>query len=308
MVTVFRVFFSKKPFLYALIVSLIATSVIVYNGGRAIAASPSGADSTTYDVPIIEPTSLQVYTIYGELCLPNGNIPKTVHFYFTVSLMERITGVSHTNLRHTPSKYATKAGYATFNIDRIGIGKSSHPPSFLVSLDTNANITDQIIKKLRAGEIGSTAFNYVILVGHSYGTATAWLTAADYGSADAVIGTGWATSIQSDPLVKFFSGFYPAILDPKFTPAGYDLGYNTPLPGERTNEALYYLPNADPKVIELDFQSSACFKAAVIPDAGHDLNLQMNAPTTFKKILEFADLAIGPDGNNAGVYSSQCLN
>lgn len=50
----------------------------------------------------------------------------------------------------------------------------------------------------------------------------------------------------------------------------------------------------------------ACLRAAVTPNAGHDLNLQRNAPFTYEAIRTFADQALGPDGENAQRYRESC--
>lgn len=50
----------------------------------------------------------------------------------------------------------------------------------------------------------------------------------------------------------------------------------------------------------------ACFLAGVTPAAGHDLNLQRNAPFTYDTVLTFADRALGPDGENRDSYRAGC--
>lgn len=43
---------------------------------------------------------------------------------------------------------------------------------------------------------------------------------------------------------------------------------------------------------------AACFRAAVTPNAGHDLNLQRNAQFSYDTIRTFADEALGQDRAN----------
>ncbi|NWJ72030.1 alpha/beta fold hydrolase [Pseudonocardia sp. ICBG1122] len=52
--------------------------------------------------------------------------------------------------------------------------------------------------------------------------------------------------------------------------------------------------------------SAACFRAAVIPDAGHDINLHLNARQAFAQIAYFADQASGVHGENAQSYRAGC--
>jgi pimeloyl-ACP methyl ester carboxylesterase len=334
------------------------------------------------------------FTIHGGLCLPEGGVPKTV--------MLALHGITYTNLywnagyepnTYNFSQHMTDAGYAVYAVDRLGYGESSKPNALAVTLDSGAEVAHQLITQLRAGGIGGEAFEHLILVGHSYGTATSWRESAIYNDADAIIGTGWANSIETEPLARFFGGFVPAQQDPRF--ADRPLDYFTPNYAEpREQDFLYDLSNADPGMIaydeevmqdtvtagegltfynrygevrptsglflqrfpmtsdpiefpladntqaitipsflingseelffcgtdqlncassmrlqfeEADFwREEACFRAAVTPHAGHDLNLQRNAPFTYETIVTFADDVLGPDGANKESYLAEC--
>lgn len=335
--------------------------------------------------------------IHGRLCLPEGGAPKTV--------LLALHGITYTNsywnaeppvangADYDFSRAMTEGGYAVFAIDRLGYGDSAHPLPELVTLDVQAEVAHQLIGQLRDGKIGDDAFDYVALVGHSYGTATAWRESAKYNDADAIIGTGWGNTIQTAPLARFFSGFYPAATDVS-PPQGKEAlfrslppGYLTPEPGGRDKDFLYRLENSDPAVRDYDYTvlrdtvtdsegatfynrygafpdakfgdarlnlplsdqtkditiptfqingqyelffcgpdqerctssaaltkgeskdywtERACFQGAVTPDAGHDLNLQRNAPFTYDTIRTFADRALGPDGENKDGYRADC--
>ncbi|NWJ71088.1 alpha/beta fold hydrolase [Pseudonocardia sp. ICBG1122] len=52
--------------------------------------------------------------------------------------------------------------------------------------------------------------------------------------------------------------------------------------------------------------SAACFRAAAVPDAGHDINLHRNAQQAFAQIAYFADEASGVHGENVAAYRSNC--
>jgi len=54
------------------------------------------------------------------------------------------------------------------------------------------------------------------------------------------------------------------------------------------------------------FTDAACFRAAVIPNAGHNLNLQRNAQFFFATLRSFADEALGPDGQHKASYRAGC--
>lgn len=220
---------------------------------RLIDTTVPGAVTDKQAVPAAG-TAHTDWNIRGELCTPaEGPAPRTV--------LLALHGITYTHLYwnsgYEPERYSfaramAAAGYATFAIDRLGYGDSSRPPSALVSLDSGAEVAHQLIGQLREGRIGDTKFKRVVLVGHSYGTATSWRESAQYNDADAIIGTGWGSTIQSVPLARFFTSFYPAAFDPKFAAKALDPGYVTPLPGTRGTDFLYDLSNVDPKVVAYD--------------------------------------------------------
>ncbi|HEY1969819.1 MAG TPA: alpha/beta hydrolase family protein, partial [Pseudonocardia sp.] len=189
------------------------------------------------------------FTIHGRLCLPgNGRTPKTV--------MLALHGILYTNAywnvgfepeTYNYSRYMTRAGYAVFAIDRLGYGRSSKPPAALVTLDAQAEVAHQIIGKLRAGEIGGHRFRRVMLVGYSYGTATSWRETAKYNDADALLTTAWGSTFQNIPLVRVFSTFRPAQLDPRFR--NRPIGYFTS-PVGRDQNYFYDLSNVDPRMVK----------------------------------------------------------
>lgn len=326
------------------------------------------------------------FTIYGQLCLPAGQTPKTV----MLALHGILFNNNYWNADYQPetynfSEYMNKAGYAVFAIDRLGIGKSSKPLGALVTLDSGAEVAHRIIQKLRAGEIGQQAFERVILTGYSYGSGTSWRETAKYNDADAVLTTAWGSTMQPLPLVRFLPTFIPAQIDPKVSdrPLGYlsspvgrdqnyfwDLSNVDPEVMKYTNETMYEtitageiatffpryagvpitnLPNSSEEIVlplsdqtkhitkptflvngtgELwfcgidqqhctssqnlqkqeskNFSEGACFRAASIPNAGHNLNLQRNAQFTFETLRTFADQAVGPNGENVDSYRAGC--
>jgi pimeloyl-ACP methyl ester carboxylesterase len=145
---------------------------------------------------------------------------------------------------------ATAAGYATFNIDRIGDGGSSHPPSSQLDLNAGAVALHDGITALRTGAVDGHAFQHVIVVGHSIGSIEAWVEAARYHDEKALIVTG--VLHEYSPNIGALQGtLYPAVFDPKFAGSGLDTGYLTTKPGTR-GSSFYYPATADPGVIAAD--------------------------------------------------------
>lgn len=327
-------------------------------------------------------------TVSGRLCLPAGGPPETV----MLALHGITYDESYWNVDFEPETYdfsraMTEAGYAVFALDRLGYGASTRPPAAAVTLDVQAEVAHQVITTLRGGGVGQS-FEHVILVGHSYGTATSWRESAVHNDADAIIGTGWANTIQTEPLARFFTSFVPHQVA---EPGRYDTAdplYLTSLPGQRGQDYLYDLDNVDPAMLAYDdevlkdtvpagegatfynrygavpiaedpltdenlglplsdqtrditiptfqingenelffcgfgeedcvdsaslqlaeaeyFSPEACYRAAVVPDAGHNLNLQLNAPFAYRTIITFADQVLGPDGDRKQAYLRNC--
>lgn len=159
---------------------------------------------------------------------------------------------------------ATAAGYATFDIDRIGDGNSSHPPSADIDLSAGAVTLHDAVTALRSGAVDGHAFQHVIMVGHSLGSIEAWIEDARYHDVDAVIITG-ALHAATPNLPALEGDFYPAADDPKFAGSGLDPGYLTTRPG--TREALFYDPaTTNPAVLALDEADKDTTTAAELAD------------------------------------------
>ncbi len=208
--------------------------------------------------------------VYGELCMQQADLlaatdpdparrkPPTI-----LLLTHGITyGTWYWDFPYKPEVYSivnhlNKAGYATLAIDRLGHGRSAHPPSALTLMGNQANITNQLISKLKSGKIFDVKFNNVGTVGHSYGSGISHLNAATYNASDAVFLTGWGHRLTADSLVQLVApglGSHPAALDSRVSsePWTLDPGYLMPLPGSRGQSALHYAPNTEKEVLDLD--------------------------------------------------------
>lgn len=197
--------------------------------------------------------------IYGKLCTPSGRSPDTiqllVHGGFYTGLYWEFPDPSGGTDRYNYAAAANRAGFATLTIDRIGSGRSSHPLSTKITLQSNVFTVHQIGQAIRRGEItapGGRPFRKVVYVGHSYSSPVGWNLATDYGAdIDAAVFTssGHVTTVTGQLLG--LPGSYPAPLDPKFAGDGLDPGYLTTLPGTR-DEFLYKPAEFDPAVVAFD--------------------------------------------------------
>jgi pimeloyl-ACP methyl ester carboxylesterase len=159
--------------------------------------------------------------------------------------------------RYSWEAAAAKAGYATLAIDRLGAGRSTHPPSPQVDINSNAAVVRAIVHALRTGAISppgeAIKIEKVALVGHSYGSITSWFAASDNPEIDAVVLTGATHNIREvGTPFTVIEPLYPAALDPQYAGSGLDPGYQTQRPG--TRYATWYAPdtNVDERVLAAD--------------------------------------------------------
>ena len=190
-------------------------------------------------------------TLWGQLCYRGDREPGTVQLLVHGATYNHLYwNFPYGNGYYSYVDAATAAGYATFDIDRIGAGNSSHPPSASLDLTAGAVALHDAVTALRSGAVDGHAFRHVIAVGHSIGSVEIWLEAARYHDVDAVIVTGALHALSPD-IGALQSDLYPAADDPAFAGSGLDPGYLTTLPG--TRESLFYDPaTANPAVVAVD--------------------------------------------------------
>jgi alpha-beta hydrolase superfamily lysophospholipase len=235
-------------------------SAIVAVGLAAFALAPSaGADGLpaltcsvhTVPVAITDPGPAD-QIMWGQLCYRGSREPATVQLLVHgASYNHLYWNFPYGNGYYSYVDAATAAGYATFDIDRIGDGYSSHPPSSELDLTAGAVALHDVVTALRTGAVDGRSFQHVIMVGHSIGSVEAWIEAARYHDVDAVIITGALHALSPNVPALADNDLYPAADDPKFADSGLDPGYLTTRPG--TREALFYDPaTANPAVVALD--------------------------------------------------------
>lgn len=251
--------------------------------GTATAAGADGAKQEDLRVSVsLYPETPEEYEIAATLTLP----PKGKRKPVVQVLIHGITYARYYNdFPYKPDQYsyvqhATEAGYPTLNIDRIGIGESSHPDPELITLDANSWIADQLSRKLKKGEIGGVEFPEVMLVGHSYGSFISTQAQARYGNADYLVLTGFSQSYgQGKPFVApVQSMLYPARLDDDDDINHLPPGYLTTRPGYR--DSFYYEPGTESRVIDIDERNKQTVtdsEFASIPDEGVD-STQVDLP------------------------------
>jgi len=298
------------------------------------------------EVGVVRTVSVSIpatnWTIRGTLCSPPN--ARTVQLLQSgATYGSEYWDFGYDSARYSYIRHANEAGFATLNVDRLGIGTSSHPEPGLVTTATEANIAHQLVHKLREGTFGPR-YDRVALVGHSYGSVVALAEAGTYRDVDALVLTGLDHEIAPGFVTKFTASLAPADLVEPGRFGGLTPDYLTTRPGTRTRTGFYHTSNADPAVIAHDdatrqtftatedatfptvlpstltitapvnvvvgqydalfcgpvsqcssplsltaleksfYPAASSFTFTLIPDAGHSLNLQRNAPTTYASI------------------------
>lgn len=222
----------------------------------AIVGTPATADGTAGQscqdelVPVSlaagEPAT---YVAYGRLCVPAGATPDTVQVL--------VAGITYDHTywdlpgANNYTAAANAAGFATFAVDRIGTGRSSHPLGALVDIGSNTFVVHEVIQALRAGLAGEPRFGRVVLVGHSYGSWVSWYETSTYDDVDGVILSGISHYINLTAPVRLLPRLYPAFLDPAFQGDGLDPSYETTEPGQR--QVMFDDPGpVDPALVAFD--------------------------------------------------------
>ncbi|CAJ0550196.1 Ff.00g101260.m01.CDS01 [Fusarium sp. VM40] len=156
--------------------------------------------------------------------------------------------------------FASKQGYPTLSIDRLGNGLSDHPdPITVVQLATHVETIHQLVLKARSGTLPGPskprAFNKVIYAGHSFGSGIGNGLNAKYPSdIDATILTGFTNAINEPVLSEVTTtDFSPAaqVNAEKF--GNLDPGYIA-INNETTFTQLFYYPGGfDTALAALDY-------------------------------------------------------
>jgi hypothetical protein len=248
MITIYR----RRCIVAPAVVLTAAMALGLAGGTTAGAATRSDCAQVTAQVSIA-PGAPEDQDVTGELC---GGAPgRTVHllvsgatygsFYWDPPYRPEI---------HSYVRAMNDSGAATLNLERIGIGGSSHPPAAEVTVGSNAWVLHQVVGKLRAGRIGGIAFPRVVEVGHSLGSLMVMTEAGIYRDVDGVVLTGISHNFASANSAVLFGTLIPTQVDPVLRSRSLPLGYLTTAPGLRETD-FYWPPTTDPAMAALDEQT-----------------------------------------------------
>jgi pimeloyl-ACP methyl ester carboxylesterase len=191
--------------------------------------------------------------VQGQLCAlgdPRGlPVQVLVHGY---TLTRLYWDLPYGGGRYSYVDSAIASGYATFAIDRIGVGGSSKPPALAVTLDSNVWTLHEVVTAVRSGQVTGAPVTNVVLVGHSFGSAISVTEAGRFQDVDAVVATSFLHTVGAG-IAPLLVSTEPAQLDPAFARSDLPLGYVTTVPGAR--QQFYAPDDTDPEVVAIDEQS-----------------------------------------------------
>jgi pimeloyl-ACP methyl ester carboxylesterase len=227
-------------------------------GVRAAPGADVSCDGRTVPVDVLQ----SQMTVSGTWCRPTGGTANTIFVLVHGGTYNR----SYWDFPYEPGTYSfaramARSGYAAYAIDLLGTGKSSIPPSALVTSGVQASAIHQVIGYLRQTGFDGASFDRVLLSSHSLGGLPVMIEAATYRDPDGVMITGLTHRPDAASVALVTANTYPATLDPAFAGRPLDPGYLTTLPGSRYG--LFHAPGVvDPNVVARDEATKDVFSPA----------------------------------------------
>ncbi|MFC6094562.1 alpha/beta hydrolase [Saccharothrix lopnurensis] len=265
-------------------------AAVLLVAGACLSPTPAGAEPVPcreVRVPVAVAGTAQA--VAGTLCAPAGST--TVQVLVPGGTYNR----SYWDVSHQPDTRSyrlamNRAGIATLAVDRLGTGRSSRPPSALVTATTQAEAVHQVIRTLRP------RFSRVVVGGHSIGSAMALVEAGLHRDVDGVLVTGFTHRMNLVAVVPVLAGMVPAALDPKFLGRTLDPGYLTTATGTRFRS--FHAPGPEvPGAVALDESTKDVFSVAEAVDTPA-LN---NVVVPFTRLVEAPVLiVVGEDNHFCG--------
>ncbi|WP_216214863.1 alpha/beta hydrolase [Amycolatopsis aidingensis] len=236
------------------------------------ARSAGGATCRGIHFPVtMSPDEPAVHRVFARLCARGRPTART-----PVQILLHGGSYDHSywDWPYRPNRYsyvrhATRRGFATLNVDRLGYGRSDRPDPRRLDFRVAGYVTHQLVRYLRAGALG-VRFRTVVLNGHSMGGITAEHAAA-HGGVDAMIISGLAPD-RAAVRGRAEDGapvFHPAEQDPKFACRNWPAGYFTTVPGTRA-EMFLAGGDYDPAIVPYEEALKDTLTAAELRAVGQD--------------------------------------
>lgn len=216
----------------------------------ATAAVMPGANCEEVIIPVkLSAGAWFTYDVLGTLCWTGEPDGRTL----AVTVSGAGYGSIYWDFPYQPDSYsftraALRQQLATFNFDRLGMGRSDRPFGLMLGVDNQAYVLAQIIEKLTA----THDFNAVVTLGHSFGSTISLAHALAYPeNVDGLILTGFVHNSNPGFGLAMRDGIDLAVFKGPFVGSIVDPTYIISKPDSRA-EIFYSGKNTDPVVIEID--------------------------------------------------------
>lgn len=227
---------------------LVAASVAFVADPGAAGAAKRRCEKSAVQVRLA-PGDTSQYTVVGWLCARGQPAGKTVQLLIPgLTYSHQYWDMPYATGQYSYVDAAIADGYATFAVDRLGVGASDKPPADKVTLSAQAYVTHQLVSALRDGAVGATKFRRVVGVGHSLGAAI-WMIHPAYVDVDGLILTSYLHQVNVVQQQAIAATLRPAWEDARFSTRPD--GYFTTAPGTRFAN-FYHQSSADEGTVALD--------------------------------------------------------
>ncbi len=242
-------FFGRKQSILFLVTLTVTSSMV-------LCTETFGSDNSSamvceeYTIPVkLQAGGLFTYNVAGTLCSDGSLEGKALHVLISGSTYGRVYWDFPIQTdTYSYVRTAVQAGYATFNLSRIGIAESDRPFGLFVDVDANAYVFHQVIDYLKQNVFEPGP---VVTLGHSLGSVITVAHAVHYPQdVDGVVLTGFIHNVNPGYSDVIREASYSASSDPRFEGKRYDFTYITSKPGSR--DIFYVLDQTDPDILFVD--------------------------------------------------------
>ncbi|WP_435108193.1 hypothetical protein [Nocardiopsis synnemataformans] len=249
------------------------------------------------------------YTVRGHLTAPAGLLttedPAVTLYQHGQAAGEWFWRMDEPGLHH--AEEMALLGQASLTLDRLGYGASDRPDGMAMCLGSQADMTAQVIARLREGDYtaqdtaalpgGAPAFDHVTLAGHHSGAQIAQITAYSFEgdrAPDALVLMAWSgTGVTDRANARFFGGLASCMQGG--VPAG--AGAGPPDPGADDPAGYTYVDVGATSYTRAHFHDPASTAAALAAASQDrtpcgDLGTQVEALSTDMRALDRVDVPV----------------
>ena len=132
-----------------------------------------------FNVPV-EVEGVPGAQIFAEYCAPPAELSNGTVLFMVHTSWHNHYGFDPPNQQYSQVQAALQRGFTVVNIDRLGSGQSTLPPSNEVTIDRVVTAMHGVVAKLRDGSLNGTSHPSIVFLGSSFAAEYAWFHAGKY--------------------------------------------------------------------------------------------------------------------------------